>query len=295
VRTARAAAPPSPRGYASRYETPTAGDRSRGLWVEGAGYNPLRPSSDVIDHRRLGAYALVYVSRGSGWFWSEASGKAEVSAGTLLFLFPKVAHSYASHPSGWAEQWITFNGPIAEQYEADGFLDSARPLGVVGTERRLAALFDEIYARLTRPGPIAVAYASALAHELIVLGRGLRDGLLDTDDADPLIRRALAEMGHSLGSADSLGEECRPETIAARLGVPYSTLRRRFRARMGHSIKEHFMRERLRRAKSLLAFTEAPVHAIAAECGFPDPLYFSRLFRRREGVSPLGFRAQQAG
>ncbi len=53
---------------------------------------------------------------------------------------------------------------------------------------------------------------------------------------------------------------------------------------------------RLSRAKELLTLTPRSVEDIAATVGFDDPYYFSRLFRRKEGMSPTQFRVQeQAG
>jgi AraC-like DNA-binding protein len=43
-------------------------------------------------------------------------------------------------------------------------------------------------------------------------------------------------------------------------------------------------------AKVLLSQTASPVATIADQLGFNDPSYFSRLFRRYEGISPLEFR-----
>ncbi|MGH2369317.1 MAG: helix-turn-helix domain-containing protein, partial [Chloroflexota bacterium] len=39
-----------------------------------------------------------------------------------------------------------------------------------------------------------------------------------------------------------------------------------------------------------LAEGDAGVAQIAAAVGFPDPLYFSRAFKRAEGVSPRHYR-----
>ncbi len=43
-------------------------------------------------------------------------------------------------------------------------------------------------------------------------------------------------------------------------------------------------------AKVLLSQTASPVATIADQLGFNDPSYFSRLFRRYEGINPLDFR-----
>ena len=51
------------------------------------------------------------------------------------------------------------------------------------------------------------------------------------------------------------------------------------------------LRVRLREARRLLTTTSASVKQIAFQVGFEDPLYFSRLFRRRFGTPPSNLRS----
>ena len=50
------------------------------------------------------------------------------------------------------------------------------------------------------------------------------------------------------------------------------------------------MNYRMEKASSLLAMTANPVGLIAVEVGYSDPMTFSKVFRRRRGMSPTEFR-----
>lgn len=63
-----------------------------------------------------------------------------------------------------------------------------------------------------------------------------------------------------------------------------------FRRTFGSSPSRYLMNLRLRRAQNLLLSTDRRICDIAAECGFEDPLYFSRIFRKRCCFSPREFR-----
>ena len=52
---------------------------------------------------------------------------------------------------------------------------------------------------------------------------------------------------------------------------------------------------RLEHARDLLANTDLSVAIVGDACGYPDPNYFARLFRRHEGVTPGGYRRPGSG
>lgn len=66
-----------------------------------------------------------------------------------------------------------------------------------------------------------------------------------------------------------------------------------FRLTFGVSPSAYVMDLRLSRAQNLLLTTDRRISDIAAECGFEDPLYFSRAFRKRCRYSPREFRRKQ--
>ena len=45
-------------------------------------------------------------------------------------------------------------------------------------------------------------------------------------------------------------------------------------------------------AKRLLVYTDQSIKAIAYECGFDDPAYFTRWFKKKQGTTPLEYKKQ---
>jgi AraC-like DNA-binding protein len=62
-----------------------------------------------------------------------------------------------------------------------------------------------------------------------------------------------------------------------------------FRKFLGQPIHQYILQKRLDTAKRLLTDHHIPIKEIAYELGFNDPLYFSRIFRKRFGISPTHF------
>ncbi len=80
------------------------------------------------------------------------------------------------------------------------------------------------------------------------------------------------------------------QKIALHMHISISTLKQLFHRHL-HCGPASVLREiRLKRAEQLLCTPYLQVQEIAAGCGFRDPDYFSRLFRKHRDISPLTFR-----
>ena len=112
----------------------------------------------------------------------------------------------------------------------------------------------------------------------------IADDLTPPREYSPTVRQALAYIEHRDDAHPSETE------IAETLFVSVDTLRKTFRKEIGQPII-HYARDRsLWQAERLLRTTDLPVKEIARRTGFADPLYFSRVFPGRFGVSPKAYR-----
>ncbi len=82
--------------------------------------------------------------------------------------------------------------------------------------------------------------------------------------------------------------------ISAGLHCSKATLTETFRREFGITIVQYINRVRLERASNMLINTDLPVCTIAEECGFSGAEYFSSLFKKARGISPLAYRRAHA-
>lgn len=78
--------------------------------------------------------------------------------------------------------------------------------------------------------------------------------------------------------------------LAALAGLGRPEFSAEFRRRFGIPPKQYISTRRLSRAKMLLLRTPAPVKEIAAEAGYPNELFFYRIFRKYTGMTPGEYR-----
>ena len=118
----------------------------------------------------------------------------------------------------------------------------------------------------------------------------IRDALRTIQSDDRTVLRALLrEMTQFPARAYPNDVLCR------RLRCCESRLIAQFRAETGRTPQQYLLDRRLQHSRILLVQTTDPIGEIAAQCGFSDPLYFSRLFAKRCGRSPRRFRNENKG
>lgn len=85
-------------------------------------------------------------------------------------------------------------------------------------------------------------------------------------------------------------EHMKVEELAHKLGISVSHLNGTCRELAGQPALQIMHERQLLEAKRLLTYTGMTIYEISADLGFSDPTNFTRLFRRRVGISPKVFR-----
>jgi len=144
----------------------------------------------------------------------------------------------------------------------------------------VAALERELASRDEGFREAVIAYASLL---LIELRRKVA-----VEGTHPELRRVFDEIEAGFRRSLSLRD------VAARVGLSSGYLTTVVRRRTGRTVQQWITERRLVEARRLLAETSKPVGIVGREVGWPDPAYFSRVFRSAVGVTPRQWRAARS-
>jgi len=100
------------------------------------------------------------------------------------------------------------------------------------------------------------------------------------------VARAMAFVKENFSRQISL------ESAAAEIPLSPSHLSRLFVEETGRGFSDFLIEVRIERAKELLSEPGASIKQVSAACGYPDPNYFSRLFKKVTGSTPSAFSSE---
>ncbi len=103
----------------------------------------------------------------------------------------------------------------------------------------------------------------------------------------PPVQKAIAYINADPCAALSLS------AIASRLGLSASYFSDLFKKETGRCLTEYVNEKKMELAASLLTGTDERVGEIAAAVGIPDLQYFSKLFKKSKGETPLEYRKRR--
>ncbi|UPR29209.1 helix-turn-helix transcriptional regulator [Vibrio crassostreae] len=90
---------------------------------------------------------------------------------------------------------------------------------------------------------------------------------------------------------DNINKEIRETEIAEKCHCSTTYFSKKFHLHFGVSFRDFVCDKRVLLAKKLIeADTESKIAVIAYQCGYKDVSYFSRIFKKRTGVTPASYR-----
>ena len=249
------------------------------------------------DHRFVGKSGRVletvsigHITRGRGYFRSNASGALTVKANSILVVFPGVRHSLRYEQKiGWDGEWVEMEPDAALPILYNAGITPNAPLRQFKALSTLSNRYHELMAASMKNENqgqdirLAAAAYRVLAEVVSVWGAGV-EGFREAGREELLevAKRQLAGEG---------GKVVGIEQVARMTGYSASQFRVVFKKKEGVTPKSYQLQKRIERCCQMLQTTRMSVTAIAEANGFESIFAFSRQFHRTMGCSPQSYRA----
>lgn len=266
--------------------TPSLFARSSLLYLQEVGsLKAIRPHTSKRE--KLQSYLCFVVEDGCGELVYEGE-RYELKPEDVVFIDCRKAYSHSTHSNLWSLRWCHFYGPsmpaIYDKYRERG----GRPVFRPANQAIFTSLIKELYALASSSDYIRDMRINEKLSELLTL---IMEQSWHTDGGSLSKKRTeLADVKAYLD--EHYTERISLDDLSNHFFINKYYLTRIFKETYGSTINIYILSKRITRAKQLLRFSEMTMDEIGAAVGMGDANYFSRAFRKVEGVSPSEYRKQ---
>lgn len=265
-------------------------DKSRPLIVGSCGTYRLyaHPKLPTLRPRGRLDFQIIYVCAGAAHFhFDHAENDTVVTAGNIVVYRPKEFQKYEYYADDKTEvYWVHFTGGnVKNILRSYGISDDMRVF-YAGTSLEYERIFKRMITELQRcQADYEEMLTMLLRHLLILIHRQLtKQHVLKNEYLDSEMDLAAQYFN------DNYNTDIRVEDYAASRGMSVSWFIRNFKAYTGSTPLQYLVSIRIANAQALLETTTYTVTEIGRIVGYDNPLYFSRIFHKQNGVSPSEYR-----
>ncbi len=232
---------------------------------------------------------ILYCGSGSGTLIYD-DVTAEISAGSYFFLPANYPHEYFSDKNRWEVCWVVFDG-----YDCSRILNEMKlikpVLATSDDSTSLQKLFDKMFVALKTDKVFGNYTCSGLVYQYLIEFHRLVSNMdiVGGTDRSNILMPALNYI------EDNFRNDFSVAVLAEITGISQQYLCRIFKQTMNIRPNEYITCRRLQEAKRLLTETDIPIQEICVKSGFSDAGYFSTVFRKYEGASPMEYRQKNSG
>lgn len=262
--------------------TPTKYTKNNLLYLQEAGILPSELAGST-KRKQIDSYLIIMVLKGKGYI--EINNKEySMNKGQCAFIDCKSEHSYKCDKNDpWEVMWLHFNG-ITAGYYYELFLKESCCVFTPYSINELNVKLYKIISNNAHKNSKTEIITAKLITDILTL-------ILTHQETVYKNESNINQMKLVKDYIDKhFTERINLDKLSSEFYVNKYYITREYKKEFGETIFQHIIRRRIDYAKELLSTTNKTIDEISHLCGFNDQCYFSRQFKKIEGVSSLNYR-----
>lgn len=266
--------------------TPSAFARGSLLHLQEVGtLKALHPHTST--RSGLVSYLCFLVLEGEGSLTYDGR-KYSLKLGDCVFTDCRKTYSHSTSDCLWSLSWCHFYAPfmpaIYEKYKERGGI----PVFHLEDTMHFEVIFKQLYELAASSDYIRDMRINERLSSLLTLL--MQESWNPENSTVSKKRMELAAVKSYLD--EHYIERITLDELEARFFINKYYLLKIFKENYGSTISNYLIAKRITRAKQLLRFTKLTIDEIGCEVGMDGAGYFSRMFKKSEGISPKEYRKQ---
>ncbi|SFQ26937.1 AraC-type DNA-binding protein [Desemzia incerta] len=234
-------------------------------------------------------YLIHIILEGKGYCETETS-KFNLSKGQFFVIFPDEQTFYqADEENPWEYIWFGFDGRVAEAILSSMGINRQTPIGSIKNFNESKELVENMVGMQPFEHENRIQLQGMLYWLISLLDSKTRDNnikpiekinrrIVYTHDAIDLIKQNYQNVDFLIGD------------ISEQLSLNESYLTSIFRQVTGRTLHEYLIDYRIQKSREYLETTDFNVREVAEKVGYKNPLSFTRVFKRKIGMTPTEYK-----
>ncbi len=205
-----------------------------------------------------------------------------------VFIDCKHPYAHTTSDNLWKLQWVHFNGQSMPQIHSKYLNRGGEPVFTIEQPERCTQLLDDIFLIASSDDYIRDMKINEKLASLLTI--------IMSKSWHPNNKRSAQKRGELYSVKAWLDthytEKLNLDELAKQFFIDKFYLTKIFKEQYGTTINAYISQQRITAAKQLLRFSDKTIEQISAEIGISDTNYFTRLFKKIEGITPGKYRKQ---
>lgn len=242
--------------------------------------------------KTLNHHEMIYVCNGAGTF-KAMNKQYSLKKGMLLYIHPDIPYSVeldGTVPAGFLTVHFSYAGVTFSDGKWSVNSNMQLPLGQPVHELKDFYLLEEHFQKLVdcwnEKLPGYEFAARTMFQQLIIEILQNRNKQTKDYGISLKVEKIISYMHQNINSKVTLPE------LSKLVHMTPAYMSRAFKEITGYTIIEYFNKLKIDKSKELLIEGNKKVKEVAQELGFVDEFYFSRMFKKSEGITPSQFNSR---
>ena len=263
------------------------------LYITDIGYYPYAKHHFRQRDEGVEQHILLYCTSGSGWVEVDQR-KMKINENQLVVLPAGVPHRYGSDDARpWSIYWFHFNGLHAQFYSQK--LSTPIQLDPSKTSRNedRINLFESIYHSLAMGYSVEILCFASISLQFFLASVLYPDLYAAQNGGETVTNDTISQCIRFM--TENIEKKLTLDDLACFAKLSRSHLINLFKTKTGYSPIDYFISLKLQKACQYLDHSKMSISQISPKVGMDDPLYFSRIFQKKMGMSPSEYRKKKKG
>ena len=270
-------------------ENPNVEDLTVPLKINNCGYYRIHSGPDIETPHPEGRndYQLLYIAAGKGYFYFKGSETATVvTKGHMVLFRPKEPQVYNYYVEDKTEvYWIHFTGSKIEEYLDSYELPKDENVFFTGVSPDYPWFYNQIIRELQlQRANYEDVIKLFLHHIFLTINRYIKESQQIKNNTINDIERAIHYFNENYAKPISIEQYAEEHLMSGNWFI------HSFKSVMKVPPMQYITQLRIAAAKGYLENSTKTIAEIAAAVGYDNALYFSRIFKKRTGMTPSAYR-----